>query len=134
MVQEKQPLQFARSMTVSLPYGDYSLRGFENEISIERKSLNDLASSLAGYRRARLERNIQKCMSMLRRYAIVVEANYADLKNPKNWNSNITPNCLIGTILKWQVKYGFQLYFAGDRNGATEIVKSLLEGYAYYNK
>ena len=45
---EQTPYEFKKSIVTTIPIGDYSLEGFEGEIAIERKSLNDLFGTLGG--------------------------------------------------------------------------------------
>jgi DNA excision repair protein ERCC-4 len=44
----------------ALPVGDYSLPGFQDRASIERKSLEDLIGCLMGSNRERFERELYK--------------------------------------------------------------------------
>jgi ERCC4-type nuclease len=48
------------SESATLPVGDYSLPGFEDRVSIERKSLNDLLGCLMNSNRDRFERELAK--------------------------------------------------------------------------
>lgn len=62
--------------TTALPVGDYSLPGFEDRVSIERKSLDDLVGCLMGDNRDRLERELARG----RHYdffAVVIEASFS---------------------------------------------------------
>ena len=61
---EQAPFTFAsyevKPEVVALPVGDYSLPGFQDRISIERKSLEDLIACLMGDNRDRFERELAK--------------------------------------------------------------------------
>ncbi|MFC1741761.1 ERCC4 domain-containing protein [Nanoarchaeota archaeon] len=132
--QEKRPLKFNKSKTKHLKHGDYSLEGYEDQAAIERKSMQDIASSICGTRRAIFEKNIKNAKKSLKFYGIVVEGNWADFSNPKKWYGRVAPKQVKGTITKWSAKYGMPVYFAGNKKGAAEITESVLKGYAYYNQ
>jgi ERCC4-type nuclease len=133
---EKEKLVFENQNTeqVALRFGDYSIKGFEKDIAIERKSINDIASSLSGEERLKFERRIQDCLNNLKFYAVVIECDYNAFNNKSNWYSKITPNCLKGTIIKWMVKHGVHIVFSGSRQNSSEIIKSMFDGYLMYHK
>lgn len=130
---EKKPLVFDVSIRKQLKYGDYSMMGYRDKIQIERKSLDDLARSLVGQKRIRFESTIKNAIVNLKFYALVVESNYDDLEDETMWKCKATSNVIKGTLLKWSVKYGFPVYFAGARKGATDLIDSILKGFSYYN-
>ncbi|MGO9174674.1 MAG: ERCC4 domain-containing protein [Desulfobaccales bacterium] len=75
---EQAPFTFqgyqAAPETATLPVGDYSLPGFQDRVSIERKSLEDLIGCLMNSNRDRFERELARghCYEL---FAVVVEAN-----------------------------------------------------------
>jgi ERCC4-type nuclease len=112
--------------TGSLVTGDYSIRGFENEISIERKSFPDLLACIGGSR-ARFERELRR----LKAYAVgivVVEASWADLTGG-DWRSAVTPAAVTGSVCAW-ISRGSTFIFAGDRKGAESVSGAILWHYA----
>ena len=70
---EQHPLDLRPLRTVqgTLPTGDYSLKGLENIVAIERKSLGDLLCCV-GSDRSRFDREIQRLLGYPTR-AVVVE-------------------------------------------------------------
>ena len=75
---EQLPYKFQTpSIRAKLPTGDYSLKGFEDKISIERKELNDLIGCLTDGR-DRFERELQRGME-LDYFALVVEVSLSDI-------------------------------------------------------
>ena len=131
---EKQPYDFANAEKTFLSMGDYSVKGYHDKIAIERKSLNDLASSMVGRNRKLFEKNVKRAMDELDYYAIVVEANYEDTDSERNWYCKLTAESLKGSILCWSVKYGVPVFFCSDRNHARDVVRRLLKGFLYYHK
>lgn len=68
----------ATTEPATLPAGDYSLPGFEDRVSIERKSLEDLISCLMGSNRDRFERELSRAQHY-DLFCVVVEASLDDL-------------------------------------------------------
>jgi hypothetical protein len=102
-------------------WGDYSIIGYERRVAIERKSVQDLQSTVLGWdgHRARFEKeleNLSECESA----AVVVECSYLDVivnapeygKKTKAQNSKT----LARSILAYQNDYNVQWIFAGDRD------------------
>ena len=113
------PLQVVRG---TLATGDYSVRGLEPIVAIERKSLSDLIGCV-GQDRERFEREIQRLLSYPCR-AIVVEASWSDLERG-GWRGRITPQAALGSCLGW-IAAGVPIIMAGDRVRAARHVSALL--------
>lgn len=134
-----------------LPVGDYTYEGFEDVFVVERKSLDDLASSV-GTDRLRFENEIRRANGFANRnendnpipgtkpdapleeFAVVIEAHpddvysYAGTKRCPNYYSNIYPNSVIGTIEKWPSKYeNLDFIWSGNREGAMQETLHLLD-------
>ena len=75
----------------TLTSGDYSVKGLEHLIAVERKSLDDLLGCI-GRDRARFRRKMQR-LKAHRFRLLIVEASHADLERG-NWRSRL----LIGVI------------------------------------
>lgn len=114
------------SVSGSLPTGDYSVKGLEDEIAIERKSLNDLVSCCTG-QRERFEKQLQRLLSYRSR-AVIVEANWDHIEM-RAYRGRTSPNVIIGTILKWELR-GVPFVMAGDRRRAGEFLARMLFGAA----
>ena len=113
------PLQ---SVTGTLTTGDYSIRGLESIIAIERKSLPDLLGCV-GQHRERFDREVMRLLAYPCR-AIVVESTWADLEAGE-WQSRITPAAAIGSLLGW-IAAGVPIIMAGDHARAGRYVGRLL--------
>lgn len=95
-----------------LETGDYTVEGFEDRFAVERKSLNDLATSL-GNGRDRFEAEIRRAQSM-DEFVVIVEGSRADVE-AHQYYSNIHPNAVLGTTEKWPFKYGtLEFVWAGE--------------------
>lgn len=126
---EQRPYPFTRFADVqteeaTLPVGDYSLPGFEDRVSIERKSLDDLIACLQGANRERFQRELAK----LRFYdlaAVVVEASLEDISRGR-YRSEMKPHAALQSIFTFQVRYRAHFIFAGGREAAEYVTFSLL--------
>lgn len=130
---EQLPYSFDRwpvtVQTTGIPTGDYSLKGFEDKIAIERKSLDDLIGCLCGKSRERFERELARARSM-EFFAVVIEANFFDISN-KAYHSVMNPDSVLQSISAFHVRYRARFLFAGDREGGEYLTHSLLSKYLY---
>lgn len=121
---EQHPLNLdpLRSVPGTLTTGDYSVRGLEHVVVVERKSLPDLLSCI-GQERERFEREVHRLLAFPTR-ALVVEATWPDLEQGE-WRSKITPAAAIGSVLGW-IAAGLPVVMAGDHARAGRYVSRLL--------
>lgn len=106
-----------------LPWGDYSLRGLEKTVAIERKSLDDFMACV-GSQRVRFDREILA----LRGYTvkmIVCEFNFGDILG-QNYRARVHPSSVIGSIERWML-YGISFIMAGSHAGAEYLVSGILQ-------
>jgi DNA excision repair protein ERCC-4 len=106
----------------TLSTGDYSVRGLENHVAIERKSLPDCVAC-CGRERKRFDREIQRLLAYPVR-CLVVEANWADIE-AGDWRGQMTPKQVGASLISWQVR-GLPVCMAGDRMMAGKLVASML--------
>lgn len=121
---EQRPLDLSpcKMEPATLAAGDYSVRGIEHLVAIERKSAEDLIACV-GRERDRFE----ACLQRLRAYpmrAIVVEASWTDLEAGK-WRGQITPAHVFGSILKW-MSTGIVVAMVDNRRLAARVVRGML--------
>lgn len=121
---EQCPLDLAplRTERGTLATGDYSVRGLEDRIAIERKSLADLIGCV-GAERERFERELQRLRAYETR-AVVVEASWADLL-AGGWRCQVAPAAAMGSVLGW-VADGVPFLFVGSHDEAGRAVARLL--------
>jgi hypothetical protein len=151
---EKRPYRFPGINDVvrkELNVGDYTHEGFEDTYAVERKSLDDLATSL-GAERNRFENEIRRANGWANRnedgnpipgtkpdralaeFVVVIEApryDVADWRNNDycpNYYSNIHPNSVMGTVESWPDKYDtLRFEWAGSREEARQRTLALLD-------
>ncbi len=121
---EQMPLDLAplRTTSATLPTGDYSVRGLEHVVAVERKSLSDLLACV-GRERERFDREVQRLLACPTR-ALVVEASWAILEAGE-WRSEVTPQAAVGSCLGW-VASGLPVLMAGDHERAGRLVARIL--------
>jgi len=121
---EQAPLDLSPFSTVTdgLDTGDYSIRGLEHVVAVERKSLADLVAC-CGRERDRFERELLRLLAYPVR-ALVVEASWADVERG-DWIGKVTPKVVLSSVLSW-VSQGIPIVLASDRAGAEKAVKGLL--------
>ena len=128
---EKNPYEAVRytTETASLPIGDYSIRGFEHEVAIERKSISDLTACLSQEReKKRFELEIARSRA-LNFFAVIVEGTFSDLAYGNNGSSKTSVIARLEALLRLVVKYRVPLYFAGNREQARWLTIALLESF-----
>lgn len=158
---EKKPWKFSGQDVVykELPVGDYTYEGFEDVFSIERKSLDDLASSM-GSERTRFENEVRRANGFANRnddgnplpgtkpenaleeFVVVIEsprsavADYTHQKRCPNYFSHIYPASIISTTESWPRKYNtLEFQWEGNREKAKqESLRLLDKWYLRYSK
>jgi ERCC4-type nuclease len=106
----------------SLVTGDYSVKGLETIITVERKSLPDLLACI-GQERERFDREVLRMLAYPCR-AIVVEATWDDLEQGE-WRSQVSPAAAVGSVLGW-IAAGVPVIMSGDHARAGRYVSRLL--------
>jgi DNA excision repair protein ERCC-4 len=129
---EQKPFSFdafpgATTETATLPVGDYSLSGFLDKVSIERKSLDDLIGCLMGKERERFERELARARH-LEMFHVVVEADLNDLAQGR-YKSAMKPHSAAQSLFAFQVRYRLSIVWASNRHRAEYVTYSLLEKY-----
>lgn len=110
----------------TLAVGDYSVRGLENAVAIERKSLSDLIGCL-GVGRDRFKREIMRGRG-LEFFAVVVEGRWRDLVKGK-YKSKLTPQSAVQSVASFMARTRTPFFFSETRLGAEHITWSLLRQY-----
>ena len=110
----------------TLTVGDYSLRGLEDKVAVERKSLPDLVQCL-GRERERFERELQRGAA-LDAFAVVVEGSWSDLANG-NFRSQFNPHAACQSVLAFMSRYRLPVLFAGSRPAAEYVTWGFLRQY-----
>lgn len=106
----------------TLETGDYSVKGLEHVIRIERKSESDLLSCVGG-ERERFEREIQRLLGFPSR-ALIVESSWTRVESG-DWRSKVTSNAVIGSLLGWMA-LGLPIILADNHQHAALYARRLL--------
>jgi len=121
---EQRPWVFelpSRKATVATG-ADYTVQGFEAEIGIERKSLQDLVGSLT-QERERFGRSLAALRTRPWR-CVIVEGNLSSLL--AGWyRGKVSPNALLGTVAAIMAD-GVPICFCDDATHAARLAERLL--------
>jgi DNA excision repair protein ERCC-4 len=112
-----------------LPVGDYTLLGMEDEVAVERKTIQDLVNSIIQDRRDFIEK-CQK-LSTFKKKCLVIEGSLSSIKTPYE-DSRAHPNAVLGSLLAAQERWDIPVYFLDDFLLAEEFVASMLSKYHAY--
>lgn len=125
---EQMPYVFSGCNTIvqSLPAGDYSLVGYETEIAVERKTVDDFVHTVI-HDRDRFDREITK-LTQYKRACIVVESDLYEIRYGK-YNSKAHPNSIVGTMNALFMDCGIPVFMASNRQCAEWMVQGLLLRY-----
>lgn len=121
---EQLPLDLSplQAVTGTLTTGDYSVRGLEHLIAIERKGRDDLLSCV-GQERERFDREIQRLLAYPCR-ALIIESSWPELESGA-WRSRVSPNAVVSSVLGWMAA-GIPVALVGDHDRAGKYVAKLL--------
>jgi ERCC4-type nuclease len=128
---EKAPWTFPELQIGSrsaLRAGDYSIEGLSGEISIERKSVDDLVGTMFNDGE-RFERELGE-LSAMRWSAVVVECDAADVWAKRYRFSAVPPTAVWSEIARLSAKYPVPFLFLGPRAIAAKCAERLLVGAA----
>ena len=124
---EQQPWGFSSGVETrrcKLDAGDYSLLGFADRVSVERKHLNDFVNTLI-HRRKRFYRELEKLRAFEFRF-IVVEADIKDVLD-RRYNSAVDPMAVLGLSNGIMVYFNIPVLFCGKRQIACMMVENLFQ-------
>jgi ERCC4-type nuclease len=129
---EQDPYKFSNFPDVEiisqkLDTGDYSLVGFEDIITVERKSLNDFWGSITSGRE-RFEKEVER-MSLFKHKFIVVENKLDKTIEYAKTRTLIHSNMILGTIAGWTLKYSVPFVFLSNRFDCQFFIHSFFKQY-----
>jgi ERCC4-type nuclease len=111
-----------------LDHGDYSIVGFEDTFSIERKQISDLYSYIGKERKKTVQKmNAFKSFDWV---SLVIETTEDDLLF-SNIYSQLTPEMVKAALVSFRIRYGVHVYFTNDRRMMERYV--LDHAIKYYN-
>lgn len=110
----------------TLNAGDYSVPGFTDLVTVERKELSDLLGCLT-HDRERFTRELER----LRGYetaALLIEARLENIQAGK-YRSRIAPDVAVQSIVSIMVNYRMPVFFAPDRIAGERFIYDFLRHY-----
>lgn len=137
---EKQPYAFKEDFVVAkLDTGDYSIEGYENIFTVDRKAtVSELAGNLTT---ARFKRELER-MSKIKHSYLLLEFSFDDiLRFPygsdiprKRWKYlKVKAPFIISALSTISLLYGVHVIYAGNRDNSFDILNSLLKNFRRQN-
>lgn len=125
---EQAPLKFTTFSTEisTLATGDYSVKGLEDTITVERKSVSDLIGSLTSGRE-RFQREIQRMLAYRSRTLLIV----GDGSDPRitikdgDYRSKATPQSVLASLTSIEAK-GVAVKYSRDPEDAARWIERLV--------
>jgi len=106
-----------KSEVGTLKTGDYSIKGLETDLVVERKSLSDFLGCV-GKGRPRFERELNR-MKEFKAKAVVVSSSESEIEEGMWHYSKLTPKQVIGSYTGWMT-WGIPFIFARDHCQASK--------------
>lgn len=108
--------------TKTLPTGDYSLVGFEDQIAIERKSKEDAFSTFC-HGHDRFERELHRLNVMPGWAAVIVESSIASIQTDPPAHTKYSVQSFFGQIYAWQLRFrNVHWWFEASKGAAEKTV------------
>ena len=111
-----QPVDGLTLVTDTLPFGDYSLRGFEDRFCVERKQISDFFTYI-GKERDRTKRKMKEFRNIISSggfAGLVIEALESDLLSGYVM-SRISPETARQALVSFEVRCGVHVYYSRSR-------------------
>lgn len=109
----------------TLNTGDYSIMGYEDEITIERKSLED-AYNTFGKGRVRFENELNR-MKDYKFAAVMIEADWSTILRSPPFRSAMNPKAVYASVLAWVQRYRVHFFTCPNRAFSERTTYRLLE-------
>lgn len=128
---EQLPYKLAKIVKVvkKLDFGDYSIAGFENQISIERKSQDDFYGSIVNTKKNNNARDRFTQMLIRMQVAefkgLLIDCEEAELLTPELSYSDVNANSVYGTLISLEVKFGLHVYYGTKRDCEQKLLNWL---------
>lgn len=123
---EQRPYRFVGFPTIftTLHTGDYSVKGFEEVVTIERKEYGDFLNCV-GKSHRRFSAEMERLLGFKYK-ALVIEAEIRAIADGQHPKSRVDPNAAIGMITRLAVQ-GIPVMACGDRLLAEDMTLRFLK-------
>jgi len=120
---EQTPLSFTQlpSIVDTLYSGDYSIQGAEHLFAVERKTLDDLATSFTFSRRATFEHELLRLRGHRFRRLLIIGSEEDVLA--QRYRSNMLPKALLGSLYSFEIRYDIPVVWTADPDSAAELIE-----------
>ena len=113
----------------TLAYGDYSVLGFEECISVERKKAGDLYTCL-GKERERFKKELEKLQHYERRW-LLIEDSEEEVLQPQDY-SQMHPNAIRQSLVSIEVKLFIPVHYSKNKtNSEIWLLDRLVKYYKW---
>lgn len=125
---EQTPLDLRplKQQTATLTTGDYTIKGLEQLVICERKSLQDLVMCVTK-ERERFEKEIQRMLAF-HMPILCIEAHLVEVQQQK-YRGATTPQSILGSIWSWQAR-GINVVWGGDHKNCGVTMAGILYSFA----
>lgn len=113
-----------------LDTGDYSIKGYEDLIMIERKTIGDLWGSLT-LQRERFMKEMERAREYPVRY-LIIEGSLKEINSGFRY-SQVRPEFILASLMSLQIKYGVHVMFTDSRTDVAQayVRKLIAKLYQY---
>ena len=127
---EQKPLTFGRLPIAikKLDFGDYSLRGFETRVCVERKSVMDLWGTLTQPGNwGRFNAELARAQAAGCRLHVVVDGSPSAVLRPSRYAA-MAPERVLDRLFEVCHRYGAAATFTDGRSTSSAVVLAILRG------
>ena len=127
---EQKPLFTKNIIREGLKTGDYSIKGYETKIAIERKSLGDLFGTLGGGNK-RFKKELERSKN-LEYFAIIIDGSFRDIRDKNfdnSWRTKMKGYVINKILFTLHVKYGINIFMCNDRRESKSVIKQIFDAY-----
>lgn len=130
IVDTREPIRLAYKFSgfdverAKLDTGDYSIKGLEHVVTVERKTKEDAWNCVAGSRK-RFEQCLLR-LAKLDRAAIVIECSLDEFAVPPSQIQRVTPATAVGSYISWACQYGLPVFWCGNKMNAERVTLRFL--------
>lgn len=103
----------------TLTTGDYTVKGFERKICIERKSIPDLTQSL-GRERERFDKEMMRILAYPHR-VLMIEGSLDNIIR-QEYISRIDPNAVMSSLMGY-MSHQIPVFFCGNRDQMSDLIR-----------
>jgi DNA excision repair protein ERCC-4 len=113
-------------ITQALKTGDYTILGYTDQLSIERKSLSDLLGCIFT---DRFERECER-LKEIPFSLLAIEASLDQILKPKHYQGN--PDAVIGKLQSLETKYKIRVKYLHSREYSQKYVTGVIHKFLRY--